>query len=377
MKKSLPVVLICALLLLWEACVRMLHIPLYVLPAPTQVITALIGDIPTLARHAFISLAEALLGMGISLVLALVLGVLMDAFPTFKRCVYPILVITQTVPMIVLAPIFIIYMGFGLAPKILTVTMMCFFPIAVSFADGMAEVDAGYVNLLRTYGASRLQLYTLAKMPASLPSLLSGLKVAATYSVSLTPDAGEMRVDGAPFTGVSGHFAYMPQSDLLFSWQTILENVCLYGRIHGRYREALEEAKPRFAEFGLAGCENLYPASLSGGMRQRAAFLRTSLCSADILLLDEPFGALDVISRGDMQEWLLSMRKRLSRTALLVTHDVDEAIYLSNRILILGGSPAHIVREFTITEPNRTREWLFDQGALRGEIYRCIKGEGA
>ena len=122
--------------------------------------------------------------MGISLVLALVLGVLMDAFPTFKRCVYPILVITQTVPMIVLAPIFIIYMGFGLAPKILTVTMMCFFPIAVSFADGMAEVDAGYVNLLRTYGASRLQLYTLAKMPASLPSLLSGLKVAATYSVS-------------------------------------------------------------------------------------------------------------------------------------------------------------------------------------------------
>lgn len=377
MKKSLPVVLICALLLLWEACVRMLHVPLYVLPAPTKVIAALIGDIPTLARHAFISLAEALLGMGISLVLALVLGVLMDAFPTFKRCVYPILVITQTVPMIVLAPIFIIYMGFGLAPKILTVTMMCFFPIAVSFADGMAEVDAGYVNLLRTYGASRLQLYTLAKMPASLPSLLSGLKVAATYSVSLTPDAGEMRVDGAPFIGVSGHFAYMPQSNLLFSWQTILENVCLYGRIHGRYREALEEAKPRFAEFGLAGCENLYPASLSGGMRQRAAFLRTSLCSADILLLDEPFGALDVISRGDMQEWLLSMRKRLSRTALLVTHDVDEAIYLSNRILILGGSPAHIVREFTITEPNRTREWLFDQGALRGEIYRCIKGEGA
>ena len=184
MKKSLPVVLICALLLLWEACVRMLHVPLDVRPAPTQVIAALIGDIPTLARNAFISLAEALLGMGISLVLALVLGVLMDAFPTFKLCVYPILVITQTVPMIVLAPIFIIYMGFGLAPKILTVTMMCFFPIAVSFADGMAEVDAGYVNLLRTYGASRLQLYTLAKMPASLPSLLSGLKVAATYSVS-------------------------------------------------------------------------------------------------------------------------------------------------------------------------------------------------
>lgn len=194
-------------------------------------------------------------------------------------------------------------------------------------------------------------------------------------SGSLTPDSGEMLVDGKPFHGVSGQFAYMPQSDLLFAWQTILENVCLYGRIHGRYQEAREEALKNFAAFGLSGCENLYPASLSGGMRQRAAFLRTALCSADILLLDEPFGALDVISRGDMQEWLLSMRERLSRTALLVTHDVDEAIYLSNRIIVLGGSPAHVVREFTITETHRTREWLFDQGALRGEIFRCIKGD--
>ncbi|MBR5560709.1 MAG: ABC transporter ATP-binding protein [Clostridia bacterium] len=194
-------------------------------------------------------------------------------------------------------------------------------------------------------------------------------------SGSLTPDSGEMLVDGKPIHGVSGQFAYMPQSDLLFSWQTILENVCLYGRIHGRYQEAREEALKNFAAFGLDGCENLYPDNLSGGMRQRAAFLRTALCSADILLLDEPFGALDVISRGDMQAWLLSMRERLSRTALLVTHDVDEAIYLSNRILVLGGNPAHVVREFTITEQNRTREWLFDQGALRGEIYRCIKGD--
>ena len=194
-------------------------------------------------------------------------------------------------------------------------------------------------------------------------------------SGSLAPDCGEMLLDGKPICGVSGQFAYMPQSDLLFSWQTILENVCLHGRIHGRYAQAREEALQNFAAFGLSGCENLYPGSLSGGMRQRAAFLRTSLCSADVLLLDEPFGALDVISRGDMQEWLLSMRERLSRTALLVTHDVDEAIYLSNRILVLGGQPAQIVREFTITEPNRTREWLFGQGALRAEIYRCIKGD--
>ena len=184
MKKLLPGIIIFMLLAVWEVCVRALSIPLYVLPAPTQVAAAFISDLPALCAHAWVSMAEALLGMGIALALSLLLGILMDAFPTFKRSVYPILVVTQTVPMLVLAPIFIIYMGFGLAPKILTVTLMCFFPIVVSFADGMAQVHAGYIHLLRAYGANRLQIYTMAKIPASLPSLLSGLKVAATYSIS-------------------------------------------------------------------------------------------------------------------------------------------------------------------------------------------------
>ena len=184
LKKILPGLIIAALLILWEACVHVFAIPLYVLPAPTQVVAAFFKELPTLARHACVSMAEALLGMGIALALSLLLGILMDAFPTFKRSIYPILVVTQTVPMLVLAPIFIIYMGFGLAPKILTVTLMCFFPIVVSFVDGMAQVHTGYIHLLRSYGANRLQIYTLAKIPASVPSLLSGLKVAATYSIS-------------------------------------------------------------------------------------------------------------------------------------------------------------------------------------------------
>lgn len=242
-------------------------------------------------------------------------------------------------------------------PK-LEVRNLCFsFPNKEVLRDlSFSVMPQEFVSILGASGGGK----------STILNLLSG---------SLTPDSGEMLVDGKAIHGVSGQFAYMPQSDLLFSWQTILENVCLYGRIHGRYAEAREEAMKSFAAFGLEGCENLYPGSLSGGMRQRAAFLRTALCSADILLLDEPFGALDVISRGDMQEWLLSMRERLSRTALLVTHDVDEAIYLSNRILVLGGNPAHVVREFTVTETNRTREWLFDQCALRAQIYRCIKGD--
>ena len=152
-----------------------------------------------------------------------------------------------------------------------------------------------------------------------------------------------------------------------------MQNVCLYGKIHGTEAAAREQALGHMAAFGLAGYENAYPGDLSGGMRQRAAFLRTALCSAEILLLDEPFGALDVISRGDMQDWLLSMRADLGRTALLVTHDIDEALYLSDRILVLRGSPAQIVREVDVRMEGKTRQWLYDQGALKGEIHRCIK----
>lgn len=133
-------------------------------------------------------------------------------------------------------------------------------------------------------------------------------------------------------------------------------------------------ARQSFEEFGLEGYEDSYPSELSGGMRQRAAFLRTTLCHADILLLDEPFGALDVITRGEMQDWLLKMRKRLNQTVLLVTHDMDEAIYLSDRILILNQSPAQITGELVIEDKERDREWLYGQGKLRREIYGRIMG---
>ncbi len=185
-------------------------------------------------------------------------------------------------------------------------------------------------------------------------------------------ETGRITVDGQPVTGLSEHFAYMPQNDLLFPWKTILDNVCLYGQIHGSMEEMRREASKNFPAFGLEGYETKYPSSLSGGMRQRAAFLRTALCKADILLLDEPFGALDVITRGDMQDWLISMRARLNRTVLLVTHDMDEALYLSDRILILNQAPAHITSEIEIPDRVRNRDWLYNQGALRQKIHSEI-----
>ena len=185
-------------------------------------------------------------------------------------------------------------------------------------------------------------------------------------------ETGRITVDGQPVTGLSEHFAYMPQNDLLFPWKTILDNVCLYGQIHGSMEEMRPEASKNFPSFGLEEYETKYPSSLSGGMRQRAAFLRTALCKADILLLDEPFGALDVITRGDMQDWLISMRARLNRTVLLVTHDMDEALYLSDRILILNQAPAHITCEIEIPDRVRNRDWLYNQGALRQKIHSEI-----
>lgn len=183
-KQLVPILFIFALLLVWEAVVHTFQIPLYVLPSPTQVVKALSSESGTLLGHAGVTILEALSGIIISFFLALLLGIVMDRFPLVKQSVYPILVVTQTVPMIVLAPILIIYMGFGMAPKILTVVLMCFFPIAVSFTDGMSLVDREYVHLVRSYGSGKWEVYRLVKIPAAIPSLLSGLKVAATYSIS-------------------------------------------------------------------------------------------------------------------------------------------------------------------------------------------------
>ncbi|MGM9940708.1 MAG: ABC transporter ATP-binding protein [Bulleidia sp.] len=185
---------------------------------------------------------------------------------------------------------------------------------------------------------------------------------------------GSFEVDGQQVKGISSHFAYMPQNDLLLEWKTILDNVCLYGIIN-HDPTCRERALQEFETFGLSGYENAYPSALSGGMRQRAAFLRTSLCKADILLLDEPFGALDVITRNDMQDWLLKLRSSYQKTTLLVTHDIDEALFLSDRILILSNKPSHIIEEINLHDQIKSRQWLFAQSELKQKIYDLLKGE--
>jgi NitT/TauT family transport system ATP-binding protein len=162
----------------------------------------------------------------------------------------------------------------------------------------------------------------------------------------LEPDKGVVNVEGATDPkGRLARCAMMPQRDLLLPWRTALDNAIIAMQNRGMSRDdAREKARPFFERFGLGEFEDVRPAQLSGGMRQRVGFLRTLMADKDVLLLDEPFGALDSITRGQMQEWLLRALADMPRTVLLVTHDVEEAILLGRTVVVLSARPGRVVR---------------------------------
>jgi ABC-type nitrate/sulfonate/bicarbonate transport system ATPase subunit len=175
---------------------------------------------------------------------------------------------------------------------------------------------------------------------STLFNIISGL---------VKPDRGKVFIDGREHTGKPGRVSYMQQKDLLFPWRTIIDNVCIPLVIRG---ESIEKARDRadkyFDVFGLGGFQKKYPFQLSGGMRQRAALLRTYMFKSDIMLLDEPFGGLDAITKRKMQRWLLQIIGRLNSTILFITHDIDEAIFLSDRIYLFTERPASVSRTFCV-----------------------------
>lgn len=183
-KYILPGGLLLLILIIWELAVDLSGTPIYILPAPTDIAKALTGDFVRLMEESAVTMSETLLGIAIAVALAMAGALLMDRFGLMKNAVYPLLVISQAIPVIVLAPIFIIYLGFGMAPKILTVVLMCFFPVIVTFADGLGRVDGRLVDLARSYGAGIFGVYSIIKIPAASDTLFSGMKIAATYSVT-------------------------------------------------------------------------------------------------------------------------------------------------------------------------------------------------
>ena len=172
-----------------------------------------------------------------------------------------------------------------------------------------------------------------------------------------TPNSGTVTLDGTDITGKPGNISYMLQKDLLLPYRTIVDNVALPLVIRGEKKAtAREKAAGYFEEFGLAGTENKYPSQLSGGMKQRAALLRTYLFSEKVALLDEPFSALDMLTKSAVHEWYLDVMEKIRLSTLFITHDIDEAILLSDRIYLLTGRPGTLTKEIVIREPKPRRK---------------------
>lgn len=205
--------------------------------------------------------------------------------------------------------------------------------------DISIELSKGeIVSLLGVSGAGKTTLF----------NVVSGL---------LQPDSGKVYLDNEDITGIAGRVSYMLQKDLLLPFKTVVDNVALPLIIKGeKKKKARETASSYFTEFGLEGTQKKYPHQLSGGMRQRAALLRTYLFSNEIALLDEPFSALDTITKTGMHKWYLEVMERIKLSTLFITHDIDEAILLSDRIYIMTGKPGKISNEIIISEPKPRRK---------------------
>lgn len=204
------------------------------------------------------------------------------------------------------------------------------------------------VSLLGVSGGGKTTLF----------NIISGLSL---------PDEGGVWIDNDEVTGKPGHVSYMLQKDMLLPYRTILDNVALPLMIRGmKKKEAREKAAPYFAEFALEGTQKKYPAQLSGGMKQRAALLRTYLFSQKVALLDEPFSALDMLTKQAMHEWYLEVMEKIKLSTLFITHDIDEAILLSDRIYLLTGKPGEITKEIVIRASKpRTQDFKLTEEFLQ------------
>lgn len=181
--KLLPLGTILLLLGVWEIGVRYSQTPAWLLPTPSQVMITFWNIRTMLLTHAAITMLEALLGFMLSIVIAFIIALLMDSFSWLKRALYPLIIFSQTIPLIVLTVLFVIWFGFGMLPKVLVVILVCFFPILISLMNGLDAVDNDQIQLFRSMGANRLAIIRMVKLPAALPAFFSGLRISVTYSI--------------------------------------------------------------------------------------------------------------------------------------------------------------------------------------------------
>lgn len=219
--------------------------------------------------------------------------------------------------------------------------------------DGQSLLALEHVNLHVNPGEFVCLIGPSGSGKSSLLDVITGLFRESSGKVEI--NGRTLQPDQRP-----GATAYMRQRDLLMPWRTAVENAALALEVHGESRtRARERAAARFEDFGLGGFEDSYPSQLSGGMRQRVAFLRTVLAERELLLLDEPFGALDALNRVTMQQWLVRMWEQHQQGVVMVTHDVEEAVFLADRVIVLSNRPGTVVHEEIISlERPRTRQMV-------------------
>ncbi|OOM10701.1 ABC transporter permease [Clostridium saccharobutylicum] len=181
--RLIPVFFTLGLLILWQLVVSIGGIEKYILPAPSDVIKVIIKDFNVMLPHILITLYEGIVGFILSTIAALILAIIMDMSALVKKALYPLFVISQTIPIIALAPLFIIWFGFGTLPKIIVVILVCFFPIVISISDGLESVDKDFINHFKLMGASRIKVFLHLKLPYGMLSFFSGMRIAATYSI--------------------------------------------------------------------------------------------------------------------------------------------------------------------------------------------------
>jgi len=188
MKKNIknrlyPIIFFIAIIFVWEGISRLDILPPYVLPAPSSIVVSLVVNFTSMSNDIVITLLEALIGFTIAIVLSVIMAIFMDSVISIKKTIYPVLIISQTIPIIILAPLFIIWFGYGYTPKVVIVILICFFPITISTLQGLAIVDKELIDLLRSMGAGKFQVYKFVKIPSATPNFFAGLKIAATYSI--------------------------------------------------------------------------------------------------------------------------------------------------------------------------------------------------
>ena len=181
--KLLPLGTFAVIIAIWQILSVTEVVPAFMLPSPVKVVKAFVSDFPVLMEHAGYTLLESAIGMSVSIVIAFFAAVIMDRFILVKKAFYPLLVVTQTVPAIAIAPLLVLWFGFGLSPKIILIVIVCFFPVAVGFLDGFASADPDEIKLLRSMGAGNMQIFRHIKLPYSLPHFFAGLKVSSSYCI--------------------------------------------------------------------------------------------------------------------------------------------------------------------------------------------------